>query len=170
MSEFSADERIKLQRQCVDEHIGSENEGKWAAVYDTFVDSANAFYDVIPLSTTFHGRDGVRGFYEFVQSAFPDLHFLVTGEYDVPGCSVRECTATGTHRGEYCGVAPSGRQMAVELAVLFLFEDEDPAKLVAERVYFDNETLLRQLRGEADAPVGVGLAGRDRSNASPNAG
>jgi len=32
----------------------------------------------------------VRGFYEFVHSAFPDLHFLVTGEFDVPGCSLRE--------------------------------------------------------------------------------
>lgn len=170
MSEFSADQRIKFQRELVAEHIRAENDGEWAAVYDTFVDSADAFYDVIPLSTTFHGRDGVQGFYEFVQSAFPDVHFLVTAEYDVPGCSIRECTATGTHQGEYCGVEPSGRHATGELAVFYLFDNEDPGKLVAERVYFDNETFLRQLRGEADAPTGVGLAGRNRSTATPPAG
>lgn len=170
MNGLSTDDRLKLQRQCVDQHIGSENEGNWPAVYDTFVDSPHAFYDMIPVSTTFQGLDGVKGFYEYLQSAFPDIHFDVTADYDVPGCSIRECTATGTHEGEYCGLAPTGRRATVELVVLFLFEDENPGKLVAERVYFDNETLLGQLRGEADAPTGVGLAGRARPAASAPAG
>ncbi len=150
MSGLSTDDRIKLQRQCVDEHIGSENEGNWAAVYDTFVDSPAAIFDMIPMSTTFHGREGVQGFYEYLQSALPDIHFDVTAEYDVPGCSIREVRATATHRGEYCGLAATGRQATVDLVVLFLFEEENPGKLVAERVYFDNETILRQLRGEAN--------------------
>jgi len=29
--------------------------------------------------------------------------------------------------------------------------------------YFDNEILLRQMRGEADAPTGLGLATRSAS-------
>jgi steroid delta-isomerase-like uncharacterized protein len=167
MSGLSADERIKLQRQCVDEHIGSENEGNWAAVYDTFSDSAHTFYDLIPLCTTFQGRNGVKEWYQSLQSALPDIHFVVTAEYDVPGCSIREITATGTQQGEYCGLPPTGRQGSVELAVFYLFEDEDPGRLVAERVYYDNETMLRQLRGEADAPTGVGLAGRGRATSPP---
>jgi predicted ester cyclase len=170
MSELSADDRIKLQRQCVEEHIGSENEGNWPAVYDTFVDSGHAFYDVMPLSTTFFGRDGVQGFYEYLQSALPDIHFDVTAEYDVPGCSIREITAAGTHGGEYCGLAPTNRHGTVEIVVFFLFDDGDPGRLVAERVYFDNETLLRQLRGEPDAPTGVGLAGRAGAAPAPPAG
>jgi hypothetical protein len=117
-------------------------------------------------SPTFHGRDGVKGFYEYLASAFPDIHFDVTAEYDLPGCSIREITAAGTQQGEYCGLAPTDRRCTVEVAVFFLFDDEDPGRLVAERVYFDNETLLGQLRGEAAAPAGVGLAARDGFPAS----
>ena len=49
--------------------------------------------------------------------------------------------------------------MCVELAAFYLFgTGENVDKLVAERVYFDNEILLRQMRGEADVQTGIGLA------------
>jgi hypothetical protein len=54
------------------------------------------------------------------------------------------------------------RQHLIELGggdVLRRLEMAQP-KLVAERIYFDNEILLRQMRGEADAPTGLGLATR----------
>jgi hypothetical protein len=47
----------------------------------------------------------------------------------------------------------------LELAAFFLFSSgENAGKIVCERVYFDNELLMRQIRGEADAPNGIGLA------------
>jgi len=68
-------------------------------------------------------------------------------------------TVIGTHKGEYCGVPASGRRCSIEIAAFYLFgEGEEAGKLLAERIYFDNEVLLRQMRGEADAPTGLGLA------------
>ena len=88
----------------------------------------------------------------------------VTGEYDTPGCSIREVTITGTHLGEYGGVPASGNRVAFELAGFFLFgSGENAGKIVAERAYFDNEILMRQIRGEADAPTGIGLAELSRA-------
>jgi hypothetical protein len=163
VSELSSEERIKLQRQCVEEHLRTESEGNWAGLYDTFVDSAHAVCEMIPLSSTFPMKD----FYEVLQSAFSPPRFEVTGEYDVPGCSIREITITLTHNqgGEFCGVPSTGREAKFESAVFWLFDEDDPGRAVSERGYFDNETILRQLRGESDVPTGIGLAGRDRSTA-----
>jgi len=158
MSSLSADERIKLQRQCVDEHLRTEGAGDWAELYETFVDAPKAVCEIIPLSTTFAMRD----FYAVLQSAFAPPEFKVTGEYDVPGCSIREITLRLTHDqgGEYCGVPSTGKVAVVEGAVLWLFDEDDPGRAVSERAYFDNETILRQLRGEPGAPTGIGLAAR----------
>jgi hypothetical protein len=45
------------------------------------------------------------------------------------------------------------------MSVFYLFgTDEDADKLIAERIYFDNELVLRQMRGDADVPTSIGLA------------
>jgi steroid delta-isomerase-like uncharacterized protein len=153
------DEIIRLQRATVAEHIQAENNKDWSAVYDTFIQNENAYYDVAPLATRFKGISGVKDFYQVIAAAVPDFHILVTGEYDTPGCSVRELTITGTHQGEYCGVPARGRPVRIELAAFYLFgTGTDAGKLMAERIYFDNELMLRQMRGEANAPTGIGLA------------
>lgn len=73
---------------------------------------------------------------------------------------IGEVTLSGTHKGEYCGIPASGRTVTIELAAFFEFGDgEQAGKIVCERIYWDNETVLAQIRGDADAPTGVGLAG-----------
>jgi hypothetical protein len=73
--------------------------------------------------------------------------------------SVVEATITGTHCGDWCGLPASGRHVSFELCAIFVFGDgPDAGKLVRERAYWDNETLLRQMRGEVDAPTGEGSA------------
>lgn len=45
--------------------------------------------------------------------------------------------------------------------MFFTFGGGDEAgKILCERVYFDHDTVLRQMRGEPAAPTGVGLAQR----------
>ncbi len=91
----------------------------------------------------------------------------VTGEYDTRGCSIREVTLKGTHLGDYGGVSASGNRVAFELAGFFLFgSGENAGKIVCERVYFDNEILMRQIRGEADAATVMSLAGISRAAVS----
>jgi predicted ester cyclase len=143
-------EIIRLQRAMVDEHIGQENAHNWAAVYDTF--AHESAIDVVPFNTQFGGLNGIRDFYQVVDAAFPDFKATVWGEYDTPGCSVREITVEGTHKGEWCGVAATGRRVKVHFCVLYLFgKDSISWKLLAERLYFDNETVMKQINGDAEA-------------------
>ena len=74
------------------------------------------------------------------------------GEYDSPGCCVREIAVQGTHKGEWCGVAGTGRRVKFHACALYLFSKDDTSgKLLAERLYFDNETVMKQINGQAEA-------------------
>ena len=149
---------IQLQRDTINEHIRAEIAKEWNAVYDTFVRNQTAFYDVVPLGTRFAGIQGVQDFYSVIHAAFPDFTILVTGEYDTPGVSIREVTIVGTHLGEYGGIPASRNHIALEVACFFIFDTgENAGKLLAERVYFDNESLLRQCRGETNMATKIGL-------------
>jgi predicted ester cyclase len=144
------EEIIRLQRATVDEHIGQENAHNWSAVYDTF--ARESAIDVVPFHAQFGGLKGIRDFYQAVDAAFPDFEANVWGEYDSPGCSVREITVQGTHKGEWCGVAATGRRVKFHVAVLYLFgKDNNSGKLLGERLYFDNETVMKQINGDAEA-------------------
>lgn len=159
MTTLSEQERIALQRACIVEHMRGENAHDWPAVYETFIRDERASYDVVPLSTHFAGFAGVVDFYQAFDAAVPDFRLVNTAEYDVAGCSIREVTVTGTHQAEFCGVQPTGQKVKFELAAFYLFgQGAEAGKLLTERVYFDLETVLRQMRGEPDAPTGVGLA------------
>jgi len=139
------DSRIERQRAIVAEHIRYENEHNWPAVHDTFVQDDRAFYDVIPLQTTFKGIDGVKQFYAVISTAMPDLHIAVTAQYDSPGCTVCETVISGTHLGSYLNVPPSGNKVKIQLAGIYLF-NEDCTKLVAERIYYDQMSVMAQMQ------------------------
>ena len=64
----------------------------------------------------------------------------------MPGVSVREAQIIGTHLGEYCGLPASGHRVSVALIGLFL-SDQATGHLNAERIYFDNNTILAQIKG-----------------------
>ena len=143
---------IRLQRATVDEHIRAENAHNWPAVHNTFVQDESAFYDVVPLHAHFSGLRGVKDFYHAAQNAFPDFTIDVWGEYDLPGCSIREVTLAGTHEGDWSGLVRTGRRVKFHVLALFLFAKGDKAaKLLAERIYFDNQTVLAQIAGEGNA-------------------
>ena len=145
---------IELQRKIVAEHIGCENQHDWPGVFDTFVQDARAHYDVVPLGARFPGIEGVRGFYQTIAAAMPDLHIQVVAEYDVAGCSIREVVITGTHQGEYAGVPPLGNAIRIEMAAFYAF-DLPSGKLVSERIYYDQASLMAQMTGKQ---MGAGSA------------
>jgi len=143
------DEVIRMQKDTVKTHIRHESKKNWKGVYDTFVPDERAFYDVVPFNARYSGFSGVKDFYEVANASFPDFQIDVWGEYDVPGCSVREVTISGTHRGDWCGIPGTGRHIRFHLAGFFLFgTGDDAGTLLAERIYFDNDTIMRQIRGE----------------------
>lgn len=97
--------------------------------------SPDHYYDVVPLGSRFKGIGGVRGFYQALAAAVPDLHIGVSTEYDVPGCSIREVVITGTHKGEFAGVKPLGNPIRLEMAASYSF-DAGSGTLISERCRF----------------------------------
>lgn len=145
-------DQIQQQRAVVAEHIRLENSHDWDGVNATFVQDERAHYDVVPLGTTFPGIEGVRNFYHAIATALPDLHIQVMSEYDVPGCSIREVVVTGTHRGEFAGVAPLGNKVRIEMAAFYTF-DAMSGKLISERIYYDQASALAQMQGKEKSAV-----------------
>ncbi|GAC1659500.1 MAG: hypothetical protein NVS9B15_22150 [Acidobacteriaceae bacterium] len=138
------DPRIQRQREIVARHIAGENAHDWPAVYDTFEQSADSFYDVIPMHTTYTGIDGVHRFYEAMARAMPDMNIDVKSQYDTPGCSIVEVIISGTHLGDFFGLAPTRKPISIPLAGFYLF-NQDSTKLLAERIYFDQLTIFAQM-------------------------
>lgn len=143
---------VEHQRSIVAEHIRGENAHDWSAVYDTFVQDERAHYDVVPLGASFKGIEGVRGFYQSIANALPDLHIEVVSEYDVPGCSIREVVITGTHQGDFAGVKPLGNKIRIEMAAFYTF-DEGSGRLFSERIYYDQASVMVQMQGQPASAV-----------------
>ena len=101
---------------------------------------------MVPLGTRFKGIEGVRGFYQAIANALPDLHIEVMSEYDVPGCSIREVVISGTHQGDFAGVKPLGNKIRFEMAAFYTF-DAASGKLISERIYYDQAGVLTQMQG-----------------------
>lgn len=59
-------------------------------------------------------RDGMRTAGDMIRKAFPDWHsdlHMLVGEDDIV---VERFTASGTHQGEFMGVAPTGKTVALK--------------------------------------------------------
>jgi hypothetical protein len=145
---LAADALVERQRQTVAEHIQHEQAKHWPEVYGTFTpNEEDAYYDVVPFQTRFPKMQGVVDFYQTITKAFPDFQIIVHTENDLPGMSIREVQIEATHSGEYGGLEATGRRVSIPLIALFLF-DKTTGYLNAERIYFDNNTILTQIRGE----------------------
>jgi steroid delta-isomerase-like uncharacterized protein len=91
------------------------------------------------------GRDAIRDRVAGLMAAFPDLHLrqldLVVGE----DANADRWEFTGTHRGEFLGMAGTGRAISVEGCTFSRFDEHG---LVVEDVNFwDVPALLAQLGG-----------------------
>ncbi|MFI6151573.1 ester cyclase [Kitasatospora sp. NPDC051170] len=87
-------------------------------------------------------REGMRRAGALFRAACPDWHSdqdLVVGEGDLV---VEHFTASGTHRGELLGVAPSGRPLTLPGINIFRLRD---GRIVERWGRLDELGLLRQL-------------------------
>jgi steroid delta-isomerase-like uncharacterized protein len=121
-------------------HLDAENVGDVAATLASF---ARPCYEVMPLGT-FADSNAVEGFLTSFFTGFPDLHQEIVVAHHAASAVIVEMRNTGTHQGEFAGLAPTGRRIDVPSCNLFLFEGAD---LIRERIYFDMGTLMAQLTG-----------------------
>ena len=64
-------------------------------------------------SQDIHGREGARQYVASLRTGFPDLHFTIEDQIAEGDRVVTRWTARGTHRGEFQGVPPTGREISL---------------------------------------------------------
>lgn len=92
------------------------------------------------------GRAGIDAAVEVVDTfttAFPDYAVSIEKQYDAgDGVSIMEFHATGTHRSVFEGIEPTNRP--IDYRGVNVVEVR-AAKIVREREYYDNLTIMQQL-------------------------
>lgn len=130
---------LARREEIVRAHMNAENNHDVEATVATF---HHARYEVMPFGGATDGADAVRGLLGALMQAFPDFHVSEERLYHGGDCVIVETRMTGTQQGEWMGLPASGRKIDVSAACFFVFDQD---RLLCERVYFDNATMMGQL-------------------------
>lgn len=135
----------------VREHMDSENRHEFDATLATF---ERPRYELMATGEVHDGAEEVMAYFESSRRAFPDQRNELLALHHCEDSVCVEAVVRGTHDGPLGGLPPTGRAYELPILAIFVFEGDE---LVCERVYFDSNTVLRQL-GVASDPLS--LAGR----------
>jgi steroid delta-isomerase-like uncharacterized protein len=103
---------------------------------------ADDFVDHSPLPGLPPTREGVKMLFAGMRAAFPDLQIRVDEQVADGEKVVTRKTFQGTHRGEFIGIAGTGRPINFEVIDVLTFRGE---RIAEHRVVFDRMTLMQQL-------------------------
>jgi steroid delta-isomerase-like uncharacterized protein len=135
-----ATQSLRERREAiVREHMASENVHDFDTTIGTF---EHPRYELIATGEVYDGEADVRTYYAESRAAFPDQRNEVVALHHADDAVVVEFLLLGTHLGPLRRLPPTGRSFRCRMTALFVFEDD---RLVGERVYFDQATILRQL-------------------------
>jgi len=95
-----------------------------------------------PVALKIKGRIAIRNVYVAWFSSFPDVqyrteHLIIDG-----GRAAQFVKMFGTHQGEFCGLAPTGKRFEVHCAFLFNFVE---GRIAYEIRVYDFTSVLLQL-------------------------
>lgn len=113
----------------------------------------DAYVKNMPINTGAQGTAEIRAFYrdEFIPSWPDDVDVHPTNRVVGADQLVDEILVTFTHTRPMDwflpGVAPTNRKVDIDVVIVVLFRD---GKIAAERVYWDQATVLRQVGLLAD--------------------
>jgi steroid delta-isomerase-like uncharacterized protein len=138
----------KKREELVREHMDSENRHEFDATLETF---EHPRYELIATGEVHDGPEEVAGYFEETRRAFPDQRNELLALHHADDAVLVEAVIRGTHKGPLRSLPPTGREFELPILAIFVFEGD---KLVCERVYFDQTTVLRQL-GIARDPLSV---------------
>jgi predicted ester cyclase len=105
-------------------------------------------YEIVGSGLRWEGHDGARAFYTELFAAFPDNRFALSDIVVGPQGVFEAVVLDATHEGSFAGLAPTGRRVRLELAILFPWDST--AKLfTGEQIFIDRGGLAVRA---ADAP------------------
>jgi predicted ester cyclase len=136
---FEPDELKRIKRLWVRHSIAEDRQDIDGLVATL---SSDCVYEIVPTGQRWEGHAGARAFYTELFGAFPDNRFALTDIVVGPQGVFEVATLTGTNRGPWAGVAPSGLPVALQVLILFPW---DPAaeRFAGERIWFDRGSLPR---------------------------
>ena len=91
-----------------------------------------------PVTSPADAAQMMEGFYK----AFPDLHFEVQRQFVSGDQGVVCWHVTGTHRGDFAGIPPTGRRVEYNSCAVLKMRE---GKIARVWTYFDTGLILRQL-------------------------
>lgn len=140
--------RRKKREELVREHMDSENRHELDTTIATF---ERPRYELIGTGEVYDGAQEVERYFEQTRRAFPDQRNELLALHHTDDAVVVEAVVRGTHKGPLRNLPPTGREFELPILSIFLFDGD---KLICERVYFDQATVLRQL-GVARDPLSL---------------
>jgi steroid delta-isomerase-like uncharacterized protein len=133
------DRRLILERAAA--VVAAWNRGDADGVVEYIVE--DVLWRDVAFPMPLHGREAMKAAAQGYMAAFPDLRLEVTSQtFEAPRLA-QEWTATGTHRGELMGMAPTGRPVMSYGATIATF-DED-GLIIEGSAYWNPLVTLHQL-------------------------
>jgi steroid delta-isomerase-like uncharacterized protein len=129
----------RKREAIVREHMDSENRHEFDVTLDTF---DHPRYELIGTREVHDGPEEVAQYFKDTRRAFPDQRNELLALHHSDDAVLVEALIRGTHKGPLRSLPPTGREVELRILAMFLFEED---RLVCERVYFDQLTILSQL-------------------------
>jgi steroid delta-isomerase-like uncharacterized protein len=123
-------------RRIYDLISAGDIDGFGALLGDTFVD-----HEELPgLAPT---KDGATAFFRMYIAAFPDLRMVPDDVIASGDKAVARVRATGTHKGAFMGMPPTGKRFDVQLIDIMRFDDD--GRVQEHWGVFDQMAMMQQL-------------------------
>jgi predicted ester cyclase len=142
---MSAQENKEKARLLMEEAFG---QGKLEIV-DEVLDPNFVCYDPNSESGEVRGADTIKEEIEWFRSAVPDLTYTVEDQVAEGDKVVTRYTASGTHQGEFFGVAPTGKR--IEMSGIQIDRFDESGKMVEEWPEYDLLGAMKQMGAVAES-------------------
>jgi predicted ester cyclase len=136
---MSAQENKEKARLMMEEAFG---QGK-LEVIDEILDPDFVCYDPNSESGAVRGAETIKQEIEWFRNAIPDLTYTVEDQVAEGDKVVSRYTATGTHQGEFFGVAPTGNR--IEMSGIQIDRFDENGRMVEEWPEYDMLGAMKQM-------------------------
>jgi steroid delta-isomerase-like uncharacterized protein len=131
---------IHSNKRLWQRHVLAENRRSIGGLLATL--SAEPVYVIMATGAEHRGREAVAAFYGGLFESMPDVTFELQDVFIGETGVVEESVLAGTHTGNLFGLAPTGRPLRLPLTIVFPMR---AGEILGERMYFDMDSLQRQL-------------------------
>ena len=120
------------------------NNGTWAEAFDALFTTTHVFHEPRPGAPPHlaAGLQGAKDYAATILAAFPDSRVTVEDQIAEGDQVTTRYTARGTHRGEFMGIAPTGKHATVTGITISRVEE---GKMAETWTYVDTLGLFQQL-------------------------